>query len=265
MSQHYDVRVIYDSDQGTLAVESGDLELAADTSPIYAVAWQFEGIDDLVERGWCPRLQFEAEVGPPELHRRQLGPFVDICMTRSAVIAAGFSAPGAFRYRAVLEPPPELEGPILSETAGLDASLVLPAPAAIQVTGFADSKVLKVEPVDVAVYEGQCLCWEVAEAPTEIRQWYPRVVFGEVELAAGGGESADRLPYFGPFGAFHATGPQLLGVSAVGPRATYKYLFQLLTENGELIAKSSPDPLVDKEGDPADDGGGDIVTKGKMA
>lgn len=244
------VTVFYDSKATppTLKLDPTVLVLEADAPAIFAVAWQFRGIDELVAAGWLPSLRFDIDPLDQELNQVHLGPFTDLCTTSNAVVGCGFRLASKFKYRAVLVPPESSgDGAIITAPATLDASQVKPQSSAILVTGT--NGTLQVEPERVSVYQGQALHWTVDPTISLSQSWFPRVIFDS------GPSGATFNDYLGPFLSFQGDNVATNGLCAQGTKGSYSYRFQLVSESGEPIAVTSPDPTIDKEGDPSEDEG----------
>lgn len=248
------VTVTYDKNATppSLKVDPMDLVLGSNAPAIFAVAWKFKNVKELTDRGWLPSLRFELATPTPVIDQRHLGPFTELSTTTDAVVGSGFRLAQKFSYRAMLLPPPTSDsgGPIVTIPAWLDASKVALQSSMIRVTYDAQAGELKVDPQDVAAYQGQGLRWEVDPMISLTQKWYPRVIFESFQ------SSTDGLNhYLGPFRSFQGDNALTEGLSARGPKGKYKYRFQLISENGEPLAMTSPDPSVDKEGDPSGDEG----------
>ncbi len=250
MSENHLVEVkLVETPSPRLIIVPAEITLGSDTSPIYSLLWNFLGADSWVADGWIAGIRFELDDGSAT--PSYSGPFTNLCSTGSTVIACGNNGgPGSYRYRAVLEPPPGLgEKPIISGAAALDNEISEVRSGTIRVQpNPARPQELLVSPQDVSLVAGQCLLWEVLEAPADIPAWHPRLDFD------GGPEGMN--PYFGPFTSLDIRNTSILGSGgASGEPRKYSYRFQMISvEDGSLLFESSPDPTIDDEGDPGAEG-----------
>jgi hypothetical protein len=241
MASDYKIKVTYSDGQLTIE-DPRDLELNEDTPTIHSAVWNFEGIDDLAAT-YHPGLEFEGPSSVTEQGTKLYsGPFIDLGHTPTSIIACGNNGkPGRFSYRAILEDPKSgsiirsaNQGKITNQVKG-------EKPAIIKVFFVSEKEPLRVEPETVTLTSGQSLLWEVVEKPEDIAEWYPRLLFEEGN------------PYFGPFGTVTTRDKTILGTgSGSGSEpASYGYRFQMVSvEDGQVLFASSPDPIVDDEGDP---------------
>ena len=245
MTRDYHITVCFDGQQLTIAEEYRKLELTTDISSIHSVVWMFEGIEAKVAAGWLPRIEFE--VMPPSGNSYYSGPFLCLGTTPSRVIASGNTGVASdFTYRAVLEPPPEMvtgnpsEPPIRSAEAVITNAMTEEKPAAIQVHHQGEGQLLEVEPREVTLIAGQQMTWEVVGTPSNMSQWYPRLLFTNAEN-----------PFLGPFSSLAVNNSTLVATGSGKEVRVYNYLFQLVDlVDGQPIVESSPDPTIDDEGDP---------------
>jgi len=254
MARSYSITVRYNPTTGSLTIEparQSELILAANTPPIHSLCWSFLGVAGLVAAGWAPAIRFKLE--PGEVEPRYCGPFTNLTCTTSSVIASGNTGKGGkYTYRAILQPP---VGSALAEIRTARACLFnqVPQPtvAVVRVSVPAGGVgPLQVEPQAVTYTSGQSILWQVDEAAFEdIGQWYPRLVF---EDRPGSVNS-----HFGPFASLDTRDRSILASgSSGGPAGPYGYRFQIVGfEDGKVHVESSPDPTVDDEGDPPDEGG----------
>lgn len=250
MADCYHITVKYDATDGILKIEptkKRGLILAANTSPVHSLVWNFEGIEGLVAAGWSPGIKFV--LAPQDELPQYSGPFINLTRTTSSVIASGNTGQvGKYAYSAILKPPPKSISPDIESTrAHLYNEVPERTLAVVKVTVPAEG-LLQVEPEDVAFTFGQSILWEVVNERQERGKWYPRLIF--VDGPSG------MNAHFGPFTSMDTRdGAILASGSAQQGQGKYKYLFQMVSvESGEVQFESSPDPTVDDEGDPT--GGG---------
>lgn len=256
MATSYHIKVRYEATTPPrLIIELDDLVLAPDTSPIHSGVWDFEGIDERVAEGWCPSIKFDLDQDPQQYS----GPFTNLCATHAAVLGCGLNgARSKYAYRAVLEPPIGSGGAIFSEKAWLDSRQIAEAKAAVIRVSLDPTTegLLRVEPEEVTLVDGQSILWEVVEAPQDIPQWYPRLAFSTAPPAPAGTNS-----HFGPFASLDVRDNTVLGSAYRSEEGPYGYRFQMVSvEDETVLFESSPDPTIDKEGDPSE--GGDIEPGG---
>ncbi len=223
--------------------------LTNDTSPIHSLVWVFKGIEGLVAHGWTPAIHFEIDENrQPDLYS---GPFINLCRTRSTVIACGNNGiDGEFRYRALLEPPADTGQSIVPSNAGLLKNEVLEARPAVIEVHHTEGRRLVVQREQVSLCAGQSILWEVIEPPSQIPVWYPRIVF---DIDRGPSETN---PYFGPFGSIDTRDHSLLATGSTDvATGKYHYRFQMVSvADHTVLLESSPDPTIDDQGDPGVEG-----------
>lgn len=249
MSHSDRIYVHYDATDGSLTIDDGDLTLSPDTTPIHSLVWTFEGIDGLVAAGWAPGIRFRPGGSRTP---RYAGPFSSLYHTGSAVIACGNTGEGGqYPYRAILDPPINSTLPkIRSRRARIYNEVPRPADNVIRVTPVPGTEgLLRLEPETVTYDSGQSIAWRVEEAPEEIAQWYPRLVFAD-----GPGPMSS---HFGPFTSLETRNDGVLGSGSKGQPGQYSYLFQMVSvEDGEVLFESTDDPTIDEEEDPEPQGSG---------
>lgn len=252
MTDCYKITVKYNATDGTLTIDPAcqrELTLAADTSPIHSLVWKFEGIEGLVAAGWAPAIRFE--LAPEDKIPRYSGPFINLTRTTSSVVASGNTGQrGKYTYSAILKPPiGSLQPPTeiaLREIRSAHAHLFNKVPertlAVVKVT-IPKTGLLQVEPENVTCTTGQSILWEVVNASEEFGMWYPRLLF--IDGPTG------MNSHLGPFTSLDTRNQGILASGSAGQPGKYKYLFQMVSvESGEVRFQSSPDPIVDDEGDP---------------
>lgn len=234
MTTNYHITVTFDGEE--LTVEPESLELATDTSPIHSVAWTFKDVEDRVAAGWLVKIVFEPATSHPTLYS---GPFVSLSTTRARVIACGNAGIlETFRYRAVLEPPAG-EQSYLSAAATIVNHVGEARQPVIEVRSVDGGPELEVFPREVSLIAGQPLRWQVVEPPRAIGLWTPRLLFDSGH------------PYLGPFGSLDVADAEITAYGSGQKPSRYGYEFQMASvEGGNVLARSSPDPTIDDEGDP---------------
>lgn len=247
MAKSYSIHVRYDSSNGVLKIQPAtqtDLVLAPDTSPIYSVRWLFEGIEGLVAAGWIPGISFTLD--PTNKGSQYTGPFINLTKTKSAVIASGNTgASGRYRYRAALRPPIGSTLPKIQTTeARLFNQVAELTPSVVKVKVPPDNQgFLQVDPEYVTCTAGQSIFWEILGAGDEIGEWYPRLYFQD------GPDGMNS--HLGPFTSLDTRSKTILASGSGGQPGQYKYLFQMVSvDGGDVRFQSSPDPIVDDEGEP---------------
>lgn len=251
MTETLRIRVTYDADGDKLTIDPDYLRLPHDAPAIHSVVWDFVGVDRKVAEGWLPHLEF-LPLHPGGLTPYS-GPFLTLCRTALAIgtriVSCGLNGvPGEYRYRAVLEAPPHLES-ICSREARIESEIFEPRPKEIQVRRSPDDpNMLEVRPQDVSLIAGQPLEWRIEENLVLADRWYPRLLFSPSPYQP-------YHPYLGPFTSLDVTQKSIVATGSGHQPGKYKYRFQLISwEDGTVKLESSPDPIIDDEGDPPTDG-----------
>ena len=248
MHARYRITVRYDATDGSLKIEPASkrrLVLAANNPPIHSLVWGFEGVEGLVAAGWAPGIRFV--LGPGESVPLYSGPFTNLTRTTSSVIGCGNTGQGGkYTYFAILKPPAKSDlSEIHTERAQLFNEVQQQEEAVVRVSmppGDCGG-LLQVEPQAVTYAAGQSIRWEVVDAPEDLRKWYPRVVFVD------GPDGMNS--HLGPFSSMDTANRGVLASGSSGRPGRYNYVFQMVSVADEEVRfESSPDPMVDDEGEP---------------
>ena len=232
-----DVQLIVE--EPTLTVRPGD-----------RIWWIFRG----VPAGWSPWIDVDELANPPQLEG-----FIQSPWGVRATVASTVGGQGTIGYRATLQRGLGLHHPlggalVRSAVAHLVAQTrTVPRLHTVRATylpsGNAGTGSLTVEPAWVKISPGDVVVWKFAAKPTDIAagSWHPRVDFVQFD----GPEEPPNL-HLGPFVTLVYGDDRVTASGDSRAPGVYNYVCLMIGRfDGRVISVSSPDPAIDRRGDPS--------------
>jgi len=241
--QHY-VEVRFDPVQMTLAIEAPERVVR----PGDQVLWAFRGVPE----GWTPWVlspssAFAATVqGPWGVRGTVAGSAPDGPLPYRASLQRGLGLEHLSGGSLILSPPATLKVQSTAEP-GLHRVVVKYLPP----QGTTEEGRLVVAPQLVTIAPGDQVEWKFSAAGSKLADgtWQPRIDFHQFT-----GESSEPPNlHLGPFVTLSFDGEVVTGAGSSGVNGSYSYVCVVVSRgDGSVLWRSSPDPAIDRRGDPSD-------------